>query len=213
MAKLKAVGIEVFELDVTKTDSINTVKSEIEKLTGGTLDMLVNNAWVPHLLLSLTTSSRGDLGCVEESVSVFCTKQRSQLTVQCHFTAYESTAVEDSIPRIRSMFDVNVFGMMEICQHFIPLLVASSKEYIAQGNGRAGEWGPRIVMIGSVAAMMPAPFYSSYNASKAAMTHYGSSLRVELSPFGIQVIDVSSNPGPLKHSYADGSSRFTLEEY
>ena len=44
MDKLKAVGIEVFELDVTKTNSINTVRSDIEELTGGTLDMLVNNA-------------------------------------------------------------------------------------------------------------------------------------------------------------------------
>ncbi len=40
----KALGIETIELDVTDSESINKAVKEVEKLTGGKLDFLVNNA-------------------------------------------------------------------------------------------------------------------------------------------------------------------------
>ncbi|KAI8203156.1 Short-chain dehydrogenase cctT [Colletotrichum sp. SAR 10_76] len=40
-------NIETFTLDVTSQDSINNVKTEISRLTGGTLDILYNNAGAP----------------------------------------------------------------------------------------------------------------------------------------------------------------------
>ena len=44
MEKLKEQGIVTLELDVTVSSSIQRVKAEVEKLTDGTLDILVNNA-------------------------------------------------------------------------------------------------------------------------------------------------------------------------
>ncbi len=41
---LIAKGIEILELDVTKSESIAAVKEEVKKTTGGKLDFLVNNA-------------------------------------------------------------------------------------------------------------------------------------------------------------------------
>ncbi|KAJ6625993.1 NAD(P)-binding protein [Mycena sp. CBHHK59/15] len=61
-------------------------------------------------------------------------------------------------------------------REFAPLLIAS-------GDGC-------IVNIGSIAAIMPYPFSSSYNASKAALHAYGNTLRVELAPFNVQVITI-----------------------
>ncbi len=46
MKPLQAQGIETFELDVTNSDSIASIRSRIEELTGGKLDILVNNACV-----------------------------------------------------------------------------------------------------------------------------------------------------------------------
>ena len=46
MQALDAAGIETFELDVTKAESINSARDRVAKLTGGTLDILVNNAYV-----------------------------------------------------------------------------------------------------------------------------------------------------------------------
>jgi len=44
MTALVENGVETLEMDVTSVDSLNGVKEEIEKRTGGTLDVLVNNA-------------------------------------------------------------------------------------------------------------------------------------------------------------------------
>ncbi|POS75607.1 oxidoreductase [Diaporthe helianthi] len=44
LSNLEEKGIETFILDVTKQESIATLKEEIARLTGGTLDLLFNNA-------------------------------------------------------------------------------------------------------------------------------------------------------------------------
>ena len=44
MSTLDALGIETLALDVTDTESIRQAKSVISERTGGTLNILVNNA-------------------------------------------------------------------------------------------------------------------------------------------------------------------------
>ena len=44
MEALRTAGIETFELDVTKSDDIAAARTRVEQLTGGKLDILVNNA-------------------------------------------------------------------------------------------------------------------------------------------------------------------------
>ena len=44
MERLRRAGIETFELDVTSEGQIASVRDRIEELTGGKLDILVNNA-------------------------------------------------------------------------------------------------------------------------------------------------------------------------
>lgn len=44
MSSLSAVGIECLAMDVTDTASLQSAKEEVEQKTGGTLDVLVNNA-------------------------------------------------------------------------------------------------------------------------------------------------------------------------
>ena len=43
---LKAAGIETIALDVTKAEEVASVRAQIAELTGGTLNMLINNAYV-----------------------------------------------------------------------------------------------------------------------------------------------------------------------
>ena len=50
MEDLRDLDIECLQLDVTKLENIRKVRDEIAGLTGGTLDILVNNAY------ALTTS-------------------------------------------------------------------------------------------------------------------------------------------------------------
>ena len=49
MEQLSNKGIETFRLDVTKPEEIQEVKSKVSELTGGSLDILVNSAYVPHI--------------------------------------------------------------------------------------------------------------------------------------------------------------------
>lgn len=44
MSSLSSAGIETLAMDVTSLESLKTAKEEVEKRSGGTLDVLVNNA-------------------------------------------------------------------------------------------------------------------------------------------------------------------------
>ncbi|KAF3936233.1 hypothetical protein ABW19_dt0205246 [Dactylella cylindrospora] len=88
---------------------------------------------------------------------------------------YTMPALDITLPEIRDLFEINVFGVMMVTQAFAPLLIE------AQG---------KIVMIGSLAGVMPYTFGSAYNASKGALHCYTNTLRIEMKAFGVQVINI-----------------------
>lgn len=53
MASLQTLGIETLTLDVTKADSISGLRKQIEELTGGKLNILINNACVSPIYFGL----------------------------------------------------------------------------------------------------------------------------------------------------------------
>ncbi|KAK5046205.1 hypothetical protein LTR84_008662 [Exophiala bonariae] len=50
MSAVEAVGIQCLALEVTSNESIKTCVAEVSKLTGGTLDVLVNNAGRDYMM-------------------------------------------------------------------------------------------------------------------------------------------------------------------
>ena len=46
LADLEQIGISTVSLEVTSAESRKAARKEVEKLSGGRLDILVNNAWV-----------------------------------------------------------------------------------------------------------------------------------------------------------------------
>jgi 1-acylglycerone phosphate reductase len=52
LAEMAEMGMTALALDVTNAESIKTCHEEVSKLTGGKLDILVNNASVLVVLLS-----------------------------------------------------------------------------------------------------------------------------------------------------------------
>jgi len=91
------------------------------------------------------------------------------------------------IERLRSVFDVNVFGLLAVTQAFLPLL-------------RSG--GGRIVNVSSVGAWISLPFVSPINASKAAVKSFDDALRMELAPHGIDVVAIE--PGSIRTAGSEG---------
>jgi 1-acylglycerone phosphate reductase len=74
----------------------------------------------------------------------------------------------------RACFETNLFGVISITQSFIPLLIACKG----------------LIIIGSLAGIVPYVFGSVYNASKAALHAYSRTLRLELEPFDVRVMVV-----------------------
>ncbi|GKZ33623.1 hypothetical protein AbraIFM66950_003532 [Aspergillus brasiliensis] len=91
-------------------------------------------------------------------------------------THYASTAVDLDIEEVVKLFQVNVFAVMRLCQVFVPLLRRSPHA--------------RIVQIGSVTRSIPVVWQGPYNASKAALSQYSKTLRLEMMPLGIEVIEI-----------------------
>jgi short-subunit dehydrogenase len=99
--------------------------------------------------------------------------------------------IELPIESIRKQFETNVFGSINIIQKFVPLM-------INRGKGL-------IVNISSISGIMPTPFASAYCASKAALTAFSDSLRMELSPFGINVTIVQ--PGAITSKFGENAEK------
>lgn len=89
--------------------------------------------------------------------------------------SYTVPALEVEMHEIEATFAVNVFAVMRMTQAFAPLLIE------AQGT---------VAMIGSLAGEMPYVFGSVYCASKAALHRYTDTLRLELKPFKVRVVNV-----------------------
>lgn len=91
-------------------------------------------------------------------------------------------AVEDTpLQQARYQFDVNVFGLARLTQLVIP-------DMRTRGHGK-------IVNISSVGGKIYTPLGSWYHATKHAVEGWSDCLRLELAPFGIDVILVE--PGMI----------------
>ncbi len=105
-------------------------------------------------------------------------------------------AVEDvSMDEARRQFDVNVFGLARVTQLVIP-------QMRRQGSGR-------IINISSIGGKFYEPLGAWYHATKFAVEGFSDSLRVELSPFGIDVVIIE--PGPIRTEWNE-ISRESLTE-
>lgn len=101
-------------------------------------------------------------------------------------------AVEEfSDDQIRSMFAVNVFGVMDTIRAALPLMRK-------QGGGH-------IINITSVGGRSSAPLVSLYSSSKWAVEGLSMGLRMEVAPFGIKVTAVE--PGAFATNFASSVER------
>ena len=91
-----------------------------------------------------------------------------------------------SLKNMRKVFDVNVFGLVETTQVFLPIL--------KKNKGR-------IVNIGSVAGSVAVPMKGTYAASKFALEALSDAMRMELSRFDVSVSLIK--PAYVKSKFAE----------
>ncbi|KAI1342265.1 putative short-chain dehydrogenase/reductase [Xylariaceae sp. FL0016] len=138
---LTTAGIEILGLDVVDKASRQGAIEELAKLTGGSLDILVNNSGV----------------------------------------GFQMPLLDVDIDEGRKIFEVNLWGVLAMCQACAPLLRAA-----AAARGRPAT----IVNIGSVVSRVQIPWQGIYNASKGALHVLNDTMRVELAPLDIKVLHV-----------------------
>ena len=92
---------------------------------------------------------------------------------------------ESDLVRVRAMFETNVFGLARLTQLVLP----------AMRRSRSG----RIVNIGSMGGRFTFPVGGFYHASKYAVEAISDALRVEVKPFGIDIILVE--PGLIRTNF------------
>jgi NAD(P)-dependent dehydrogenase (short-subunit alcohol dehydrogenase family) len=94
--------------------------------------------------------------------------------------AIEDTAIEQA----EQQFAVNFFGACACIQHALPALRESCG---------------RVILVSSLAAVLPLPFQAYYSASKAALNALASALAHEIKPFGVSVAAVL--PGDAQSTF------------
>ncbi|MEL6639500.1 MAG: SDR family oxidoreductase [Bacteroidota bacterium] len=91
------------------------------------------------------------------------------------------------LERIRYQLEVNVLGVIQVTQTFLPLLGAQLPARTRPG---------RVINISSVSGAFAAPFVGPYCASKYALEALTDSWRRELLLYGIDMISI--RPGPIR---------------
>jgi len=88
--------------------------------------------------------------------------------------AYMGVVEELRMPDFRKQCETNVFGLLRVTQAVLPYM-------------RARRHG-RILMMSSAAGLVSPPTYGAYRSSKHAVAGLAKALRLEMYPFGVEVI-------------------------
>ncbi|TQM64754.1 oxidoreductase [Humibacillus xanthopallidus] len=109
--------------------------------------------------------------------------EQGQIDALVNNAGYGSYGPVEHVPidEARRQFEVNVFGLARLTQLVIPHM----------RTRRRG----RIVNISSIGGKIYEPLGAWYHATKFAVEGFSDSLRIELAPFGIDVVIVE--PGPI----------------
>jgi len=130
-----------------------------------------------------------DIETIKSSVSTIIEKEgRLDVVINNAGKGITGPLEETPIVEMKKTFDTNFFGVMQVCNAILP-------QMRKQKNGL-------IINISSIAGDMGLPYRGIYSASKAALSIYTETLRLETKQFDVDVIDVA--PGDFVTNIAAG---------
>ncbi len=121
--------------------------------------------------------------CVEALLTA-----EGRIDVLVNNAGYGSTGAVEDVPlaEARNQFAVNVFGLARLTQLVLPTMRA-------QGSGR-------IINMSSVGGKLATPLSGWYNATKYSVEALSDALRLEVRPFGIDVVLIE--PGGIQTGWS-----------
>ncbi|KAF2729344.1 NAD(P)-binding protein [Polyplosphaeria fusca] len=123
-------------------------------------------------VLALDTTSSSSIAAAVEVVSAR-SGARLDFLINNAGSGLVGPFLDTDLGAAKALFDVNFWGVLECIQGFKEMLV---------------EAGGTVVNVSSIAGVAPDPYQSVYNASKAALTHFSATLRLELAPLRVRVV-------------------------
>ena len=124
-------------------------------------------------------------------------EEAGRLDVLVNNAGYGSYGAVETVPmdEARRQFEVNLFGLARLVQ----LVTPTMRE---QGAGR-------IINVSSIGGKIYEPLGAWYHATKYAVEGLSDSLRIELSPFGIEVVIIE--PGPIDTEWTPTARRSLIQ--
>ncbi|KAI1766301.1 hypothetical protein GGR53DRAFT_486960 [Hypoxylon sp. FL1150] len=136
------------------------------------------------------------LDVLSEASIAECVKKVPSLDILVNNAGQANPApvADMNIAEAKALYDVNVWAPIAVIQVFLPLLLKSPSALIVNHT--------------SVASVAPIPFQAAYNSSKAALSMLTDTLRLELQPFGVQVVQLKT--GGVKTNIGANSPPLTV---
>ncbi|KAK3292866.1 uncharacterized protein B0H64DRAFT_476501 [Chaetomium fimeti] len=164
LSPLAEQGIQTLTLDITSPSSIESAVSAVTATLPPTrgLDILINNA----------------------------------------AGSYTMPVVDANLSAARDLFDINVWAHIAVTQAFLPLILRATNPPPNPNSNpttttptkatTTTPFAPLIVNHTSVGSVTALPFQGIYNASKAALAMLTATMRMELAPLGVRVVDLKT---------------------
>lgn len=143
------------------------------------------------LLLPLDVTSEESINAaLDEALRVF-----SKIDVVVNNAGYGAVGPFETATQkqIRTQFETNVFGLMNVCRRIIP-------HFREERDGV-------IINVASMGGRITFPLYSLYHGTKWAVEGFTEGLSYELQPFNVRVKIIE--PGPIKTDFYDRSMEST----
>ena len=148
------------------------------------LDRMAGLAAAGATLLKLDLTDDASIVAAVDAIKT----QAGRIDVLVNNAGYGSYGALEDVPldEARRQFEVNVFGLARLCQLVLPTMRA-------QKSGK-------IVNVTSIGGKIWEPLGAWYHATKFAVEGLSDCLRVEVAPFGIDVIVIE--PGAIRTEWA-----------
>ena len=127
----------------------------------------------PHGVSMLVCDVTDDRSVASLVSTVLSKTSRIDLLVNNAGIGLQAGAEESSVAQVQALFDVNLFGVVRMTNAVLPAMRQ-------RGEGR-------IINIGSILGVIPAPYSAYYSAAKHAVEGYSESLDHEVRAFNIRV--------------------------